>query len=168
MTGDTNAEAYKRHANELVHFATGLVGPDDAPDVVMEATMRAFASPHWAQVEDRRAYLYRCVLNLARSHHRSTLARRAREHQAAAPSEWTPPVPDPDVLAASRLELVADPDPRQHGLRNIHVPIVPHGHMGGTCQGATPQFRGSLNLRGVHADVRYVTVVRLPRRPTHR
>jgi RNA polymerase sigma factor (sigma-70 family) len=100
VIGETSAEVYQRYANELVHFATGLVGPDDAQDVVMEAMARAFSSARWPQVEERRAYLYRCVLNHARSHHRSTLARRVRERRAAEPLQVAPPLPDPDVLAA--------------------------------------------------------------------
>lgn len=100
VTGETNAEVYRRYANELVHFATGLVGPDDAPDVVMDAALRAFSSPGWPRVAERRAYLYRCVLNNARSHHRSTLARRLREARAAVPLQTAPALPDPDVLSA--------------------------------------------------------------------
>jgi RNA polymerase sigma factor (sigma-70 family) len=106
VIGETNAEAYQRYANELVHFATGLVGPDDAPDVVMDAVMRAFSSPGWPRVAERRAYLYRCVLNNARSHHRSTLARRLRERRTAVPAQVAPPLPDPDVLSAvARLSM---------------------------------------------------------------
>ena len=74
---------YAANASDLVRFATALVGPADAPDVVSGTLVRVLASDRWAQVEDRRAYLFRAVLNEARMHHRSTLRRRAREARAA-------------------------------------------------------------------------------------
>jgi DNA-directed RNA polymerase specialized sigma24 family protein len=36
----TDKEVYRKYADDLVRFATGLVGPTDAPDVVSEATLR--------------------------------------------------------------------------------------------------------------------------------
>jgi len=41
---ETPTDLYARHAGELVRFATGLVGPSDAPDVVSEAMVRLIAS----------------------------------------------------------------------------------------------------------------------------
>ena len=46
-----------------IRYATVLVGPDDAADVVTDAVLAAFASPAWRDVANRRAYLYRAVLN---------------------------------------------------------------------------------------------------------
>ncbi len=40
---------YEKHARELVGFATGMVGPDDAPDVVADAFLRLMASPVWVE-----------------------------------------------------------------------------------------------------------------------
>jgi RNA polymerase sigma factor (sigma-70 family) len=97
---ESDAEVYARYAGELVHFATGLVGPDDAPDVVLDAVMAAFSSRQWPRVEERRPYLYRCVLNTARSRRRSDRARRLREQRAAAPVAQDPATPDLDVLRA--------------------------------------------------------------------
>jgi RNA polymerase sigma-70 factor (ECF subfamily) len=96
----TDEEIYRKHADDLVRFATGLVGPFDAPDVVTDACLRSFASPRWRTVDNHRAYLYRAVLNHAHSHHRATLRRRVREMRSA-PREatWSPDV-DFDVLAA--------------------------------------------------------------------
>jgi RNA polymerase sigma factor (sigma-70 family) len=102
----SDAEVYARYANELVHFATALVGPDDAPDVVLDAMMRAFAYTRWPQVQEPRPYLYRCVLNTARSHRRADRARRARELRAAEPDTKDAAAPDLDVRGAlARLSL---------------------------------------------------------------
>lgn len=79
----SNEEAYKKYADELVRFATGLVGPNDAADVVAEAFVRVLGSGSWPDVERPRSYLYRTVLNEVRMRHRSTMRRRAREMRAA-------------------------------------------------------------------------------------
>ncbi len=96
----TDEEIYRKHADDLVRFATGLVGPFDAADVVTDACLRAFGSKGWPTVANHRAYLYRSVLNQARSHHRSTLRRRVREFRAAEPATAPPREVDVDVLAA--------------------------------------------------------------------
>ena len=38
----TDEEIYRKHADDLVRFATGLVGPFDAQDVVTDACLRSF------------------------------------------------------------------------------------------------------------------------------
>ncbi|HEX9856535.1 MAG TPA: RNA polymerase sigma factor [Acidimicrobiia bacterium] len=96
----TDEEIYRKYADDLMRFATGLVGPFDAADVVTDACLRAFGSKGWPSVSNPRAYLYRSVLNQARSHHRSTMRRRIREHKAAAPEAAAPVNIDVDVLAA--------------------------------------------------------------------
>src|SRR5512140_3782717 len=94
------AEAYGKYADDLVRFATGLVGPADASDVVSAVMVRLLARSG-ADVNDSRAFLYRSVFNEARMHHRSTMRRRVRDARTAAPdfSEDAPPL-RPDVLAA--------------------------------------------------------------------
>lgn len=96
----TDEEIYRKYADDLVRFATGLVGPSDAPDVVTDACLRAFRSSGWREVGNPRAYLYRTVLNQANSHHRSTLRRRLREMRGAPPEEVRMTEADLDVLAA--------------------------------------------------------------------
>lgn len=78
-----NEETYRNYSLELTRYATGLVGPFDAPDVVTDACLKAFESRGWPDVVDRRAYLYRAVLSVATDHHRQTLSRRLREMKAA-------------------------------------------------------------------------------------
>lgn len=95
-----NEDIYRKHSDELVRFATGLVGPFDAQDVVTDACLRAFQSRNWEAVTNRRAYLYRSVLNQARSQHRSTVRRRVREHATAGPAASEPSPIDIDVLRA--------------------------------------------------------------------
>ena len=102
---------YEKYAEELTRFATGLVGPHDAADVVSMAVVRAFSSPAWAGVRDHRAYLLRSVLNETRMHHRSTLRRRAREARYAQPDR----VEAPDVRPAI-LEQVAGLSVRQRAV----------------------------------------------------
>ncbi len=96
----TDEEIYRKHADDLVRFATGLVGPFDAADVVADACLAAFRSRTWPAVTNHRAYLYRSVVNHARSHHRSTLRRRVRELRAATPEVQAPTGVDVDVLVA--------------------------------------------------------------------
>lgn len=78
-----NEQVYRNYSTELTRYATGLVGPFDAPDVVTDACLKAFESRTWPDVVDRRAYLYRTVLSVANDHHRSTLSRRLRELKTA-------------------------------------------------------------------------------------
>jgi RNA polymerase sigma-70 factor (ECF subfamily) len=75
----SDTELYRAHADELIRYATVLVGPDEAPDVVTDAVLAAFATPGWHDVAQPRAYLYRAVLNTAMSSHRSRERRRRRE-----------------------------------------------------------------------------------------
>ena len=101
-----NEDTYRLYAKELTAYATTLVGPFDAADVVTDACLRVFASRGWSEVANRRAYLYRAVLSVANDHHRSTLARRLREAKVAE-REAVPPVEiDYEVLeAVNRLSI---------------------------------------------------------------
>lgn len=95
-----DAEIYEKYASELVRLATGLVGPDDAPDVVADAFASILGSRSWEKVDDPRAYLYRTVLNEVRMRHRSTMRRRAREMRTARREETFDPEIRPEVLEA--------------------------------------------------------------------
>lgn len=109
MTRDE--EMYRKHSEELTRFATGLVGPHNAQDVVTDACLRVFRSPTWNTVENPRAYLYRSVLNESRNHHRSAVRRQLKEQEAARLAGATSTVTtmealDIDILRAlDRLSL---------------------------------------------------------------
>lgn len=79
----SDEEIYGKYADELLRFASTLVGPSLADDVLSRAVMRSFSSPGWATVEHPRAYLYRTVLNEARQIGRSDRRRVLREERSA-------------------------------------------------------------------------------------
>lgn len=96
----TDADLYEALAPELIRFASALVGPGDAADVLSTAVVKALASPTWPRVENRRAYLYRAVFNAARTHQRRTRQRFDREARTARGLQWDLPNLDPHVRAA--------------------------------------------------------------------
>jgi RNA polymerase sigma factor (sigma-70 family) len=102
----SDAELFEKHADELTRFATGIAGPVDAPDIVSGAFLRCMLSERWPYVTNRRAYLYRAVLNEAIMAGRSVERRLHREQMASAPRAVGTDVPRPEVLeAVSRLSL---------------------------------------------------------------
>lgn len=106
VSATDNEQVYRDYADELTRFATGLVGPFDAADVVTDSCLRAFGSPNWPEVINRRAYLYRTVLRVAQDHHRSTLSRRLRELRTAPSPVVHDREVDVDVLeAVERLSI---------------------------------------------------------------
>ena len=101
-------QVYRSYSEELTRYATGLVGPFDAPDVVTDACLKAFEARSWPDIVDRRAYLYRTVLSVANDHHRRTLSRRLREMKSAGPDLVSDPTAsiDLEVLdAVARLSV---------------------------------------------------------------
>lgn len=102
----SRAEVFDRFGVELTRFATSMVGPFHARDVVSDAMVSAMWSKGWDRVENPRAYLYRAVLNQAKMHHRSTARRRVREREAARVGAGLVPGPDVDVWdALGRLSV---------------------------------------------------------------
>lgn len=65
MTPD--GEIYAKHRDELLRYATGLVGPSHAEDVVSTVVLRTIRRRPLTGLENPRAYLYKAVLNEARS-----------------------------------------------------------------------------------------------------
>jgi RNA polymerase sigma factor (sigma-70 family) len=94
-------QIYEKYSEELIRFATFLVGPSDAPDVLSEAMLKVLASNAWADATHHRAYLHRAVLNEARMAHRHRSRRRSYEERAARRDETLEPAtPRPEVVAA--------------------------------------------------------------------
>ncbi len=98
----SDGELYALHAAELVRFATVLVGPSAADDVVAETVARVFERRDWPAVRERRAYLFRAVLNEARQQGRALERRRRREERTAPLERVDAPSVRPEVLAAVR------------------------------------------------------------------
>jgi RNA polymerase sigma factor (sigma-70 family) len=96
VAADSLELAYRRHAAQLIRYATVLVGPDDAHDVVTDAMVHVFASnADVSQIDNVEAYLFRAVHHRAVDHHRATSRRRRREmayaRERTHPSaDWTP------------------------------------------------------------------------------
>jgi len=99
-----DVDVYRQHAAELTRYATVLVGPDDAPDVVADAVLAAISTASWRDVANRRAYLYRAVLNGAASHRRSTARRHRRETVVAMRA---PDVSEPSELGVDAHRTLA-------------------------------------------------------------
>lgn len=96
----TDAELYRKHADELIRFASTLVGPDLAEDVLAAAVTSALASPTWPSVVNKRAYLFRCVVSEGSRLARTARRRLRRELRAAVPEAATEDGLDPDVVSA--------------------------------------------------------------------
>lgn len=99
-------ELYARHAVELTRFATALVGPDDAADVVADAMVSVLRSGRLSAVDNQRAYLFRAVFNEAANTVRSRRRRSRREHVAATPEFADGPEVD-GVDVVRRLSMLS-------------------------------------------------------------
>jgi RNA polymerase sigma factor (sigma-70 family) len=99
-------EIYRKHADELIRFATTLVGAGSAEDVFSGAILKAMSSHSWPSVTEHRAYLFRAVLNEALGTKRSDRRRSLRE-TTAAPHERVEAAQDSVEVAdaMSRLSL---------------------------------------------------------------
>ena len=80
---ESDGELYARLAPELIRFATSLVGPADAEDLLGSTMVKALTSEHWRRASNRRAYLYRMLVNEAHKSRRSSSRRRKRELRVA-------------------------------------------------------------------------------------
>ena len=100
----TVEELYVRLAPELIRFATSLVGPSQAEDLLGSTVAKAIASTRWDRIDNKRAYLYRMLVNEAHNSRRTSRRRSDRElrvvHRDTVEMERGL---DPDVLAALKL-----------------------------------------------------------------
>ena len=74
-------DAYRKWADDLMRYATALVGSADAGDLVGDSfagVLRA-GEERWRRVRDPRAYLFRVVCNHARMSDRGQRRRERRE-----------------------------------------------------------------------------------------
>lgn len=106
MDDRSDEAVYRAHSRELVRFATGLVGPDDAPDVVVEAFVRVSSSEVWGRACDRRTLWYRAVVFEAISWKRSAARRRAREARMATTAPVVP-AEDGDDRVVGALDVLS-------------------------------------------------------------
>ncbi len=67
----SDREIYVEHGETLMRFATVLVGPDDAADVVSTVIARTLAKQALADLRDPKAYLMQATANEAKNLHRS-------------------------------------------------------------------------------------------------
>lgn len=72
----SDREIYEKHAADLIRYATVLVGPDEAPDVVSSVVLRVLKRRSLDDLDDPRAYLFRSVMNECRTWRRRRQARR--------------------------------------------------------------------------------------------
>lgn len=93
-------ELWRSHADELLRFATVLVGPTDAHDIVVEAFLKSFDSMDARGVTNQRAYLFRAVVNHAHDLRRARERRWARDLAAIGPTSTAAPDTFIDVRRA--------------------------------------------------------------------
>jgi RNA polymerase sigma-70 factor (ECF subfamily) len=92
-------ELWRSHADELLRFATVLVGPTDAHDIV-EAFLKSTDSMDATGVTNQRAYLFRAVVNHAHDLRRARERRWARDLAAIGPTSTAAPDTFIDVRRA--------------------------------------------------------------------
>jgi len=93
-------ELWRSHADELLRFATVLVGPTDAHDIVVEAFLKGSDSIDASGVTNQRAYLFRAVMNQAHDLRRARERRWARDLAAIGPASTAAPDTFIDVRRA--------------------------------------------------------------------
>lgn len=91
---------YRACARELTRFATALVGPSGAEDLVAASVARALGSRRWAEIDNRRAYLFRVVWNESGRARRAAERRLEREIRTASLEGIESAMSDGDVLRA--------------------------------------------------------------------
>jgi RNA polymerase sigma factor (sigma-70 family) len=98
-----DGELWAKHSGEWIRFATMLVGPADAEDLLTTAFLAATGSRSWPEVTNRRAYLFRAVTNHAHKHRRAYERRLDRELRAVVPDLAADETAHTDVLNALQL-----------------------------------------------------------------
>ena len=95
--GASDSQIYASVKDDLVRYATALVGPDTAADVVSTVVVRVLTRGSLEDLREPRAYLFRSVLNEAMSSRRR--ARREVLGEVVDPPLVAPDI-HPEVVAA--------------------------------------------------------------------
>lgn len=104
-TGVSDEQIWRKHRDELVRYATILVGPSDAEDLLSAVVVRVLTSKgSLSALDDPRPYLFRALLNQAQNHARSKTRK---------PPLPTGPDPEPVDLRPEVLEAVMRLAPQQ-------------------------------------------------------
>ncbi len=93
-----DADIYAKYRDELVRYATALVGSDEAEDVLSTVLVRVLRKRSLGSLDDPEAYLFRAVLNESRSVWR----RRRRPRLVHNDRVEHAPEPLPEVVEALR------------------------------------------------------------------
>lgn len=108
---------FESEESPLLRYAYGLVGQrETAEDLVQDAFLKLHA--HWREVQQPRAWLFRCVRNLALNHLRD----HRRETELDPDKEWQSDAEDPEQVlgrmeAVGTLQLlVAELEPEERKL----------------------------------------------------
>lgn len=72
----SDREIYEKHAADLIRYATVLVGPDEASDVVSTVVLRILKRRSLGDLDNPQAYLFRSVTNECHSWGRRRKASR--------------------------------------------------------------------------------------------
>ena len=91
---------YTKHKDDLIRYATVLVGSADAEDVLSTVVLKTLERRSLGDLDDARAYLFRALLNEARSRARRKITADGLPMQPADPIRL--PEPDYEVAAALR------------------------------------------------------------------
>lgn len=62
----SDGQIYRKHRDDLIRFATSLVGPDRAEDVLSTVVLRILRKRSLADLDEARPYLFKAVLNESR------------------------------------------------------------------------------------------------------
>lgn len=157
-------QVFDAEESALLRYAYGLVGQrETAEDLVQEAFLRLHA--HWQEVLQPRAWLFRCIRNLALSHLRD----HRRETIMEPNPEWQSDTPNPEQAlgkfeAIGTLQLLVaelHPDERmlislkyQEGLKYDQISQrtgLSVGHVGYKLHHALKNLANSLRRLGVES-----------------
>ncbi|HEY3484637.1 MAG TPA: sigma factor, partial [Ilumatobacteraceae bacterium] len=102
-TIDPVGEAWREHADELIRYATVLVGATDAEDLLVETFVRCTPPLRSDSVANTRGYLFRVLTNLAHDRGRRHGREVRRDIRLALGSDHSPSAGDWDPRIANAV-----------------------------------------------------------------